>query len=49
MSSKYDKVPELAKGALIYHKQVVVFPDTKCQTRALRGLLRRAVKRSALH
>ena len=26
MLSKFNKVPELAKGALMYHKQVVVLP-----------------------
>ena len=28
MFRKYHKVPEGTKGALIYHKQVVVSPDT---------------------
>lgn len=31
MLSKFDKFPEPAKGALIYHKQVVVLPGTSTE------------------
>lgn len=58
MFRKYHKVPEGTKGALIYHKQVVVSPGTGvgralCEAYlpsvGIRGYLWRRVTRSALY
>ena len=44
MLSKIDKVPEPAKGALMYHKQVVVLPGTSTGRALSEGLLGRSGK-----
>lgn len=49
MFGEYHKVPEGTKGALIYHKQVVVSPGTSAGRALSEGSWVGAVTRSALY
>lgn len=49
IKSNSYKVPEGTKGALIYHKRVVVSPGTGAGRAFSEGSWRRAVTRSALY
>lgn len=49
IKSNSYKVPQGTKGALIYHKQVVVSPDTGVGRALSEGFWRRAVTQSVLY